>query len=364
MSATAQRPSSEARSVGVVDDTAGAMQAADRSGTPSPPLDPEQSVLRLSKPHHPPSIPRPPAGLLGDLPPLLSSPLDLGWVFSQIRDCPHSFADKAEALFIHGDMFRSTVPAPLRTAFGICARAVSTPAGGDRTMLFRVLDAETAELLNKPTPAASSNSSTLLDDLARLQAVVLYTIIRFFDGDLSQRILAERQEYLIRAQGLKLLQRADAELLRTTKARPNPQAGTSSGSWETWILAESIRRTVFIAFKLYTLYWTFKYGTCIETIAMSMLPLSIVPGSWSSRDVYLSHSDGERDGTTTYAEFEAICGTETKEDLGEFGELLIMSCRGAASLHEARQGFVDEVVSEDYRPWMASTAGSASGGEL
>jgi hypothetical protein len=54
-------------------------------------------------------------------------------------------------------------------------------------VLFHSLDAEIAELLS-PAPM-----STILEDLVRLQAAVLYQIIRIFFGGLEQRIVAERQ---------------------------------------------------------------------------------------------------------------------------------------------------------------------------
>ncbi|KAH8904770.1 hypothetical protein BR93DRAFT_952629 [Coniochaeta sp. PMI_546] len=199
--------------------------------------------------------------------PLLSGPADLGWVFDQIRDCPLSFANRAETIFIHKELFSSAMPLPLRTAFGICA-GVTYMNDRSRPVLFKVISAEISDLL-VPTP-----TSTLLEDLARLQAAVLYQIIRFYHGDLEQRIIAEQQEYLVRSFGLKLLHRADIEL---------PQRQTQP-SWEDWILAESIRRSVIVSFKLYTLYWTFRDGACRETTAISMLPVSTNPSSWTSRE--------------------------------------------------------------------------------
>lgn len=246
--------------------------------------------------------------MLGQLP-LLSGPADLGWVFDQIRDCPLSFANKAETIFIHRELFSSAMPLPLRTAFGICA-GVTYMNDRSRPVLFKVISAEISDLL-VPNP-----TSTLLEDLARLQAAVLYQIIRFYHGDLEQRIIAEQQEYLVRSFGLKLFHRADIEL---------PQRQTQP-SWEDWILAESIRRSVIVSFKLYTLYWTFRDGACRETTAISMLPVSINPSSWTSREVYIQYSD--RDQTTTYAEFSALWTAAPREVPHGFERLLLTSCRG------------------------------------
>ena len=64
-------------------------------------------------------------------------------------------------------------PPPLRAAFGICTGCVFIN-DCNQSVLFQSLDAEIGELLS-PAP-----TSTLLEDLVRLQAVVLYQIIKIF----------------------------------------------------------------------------------------------------------------------------------------------------------------------------------------
>jgi hypothetical protein len=245
-------------------------------------------------------------GVLGELEPV-STPLELGFVFDQIRDSPLIFADQGGTMFIHKDLFSSLLPARLRTAFCICAGAVSM-SESRRHILFKVINAEMSDIL------AEAPASTLPEQLARLQAAVLYQIIRFFQGNLEQRILAERQEFEVRSYALRLLQLADMEL---RQVQPN---------WECWVFTESIRRTVFIAFKIYTLYWSFKFGTCIETAAMRMLPVSAKPSSWVSREVYLQNTD--RDRTTTYGDYTTDCVTAPRPGLEAFERLLLTACTG------------------------------------
>ncbi|KAJ9145118.1 Zn(2)-C6 fungal-type DNA-binding domain-containing protein [Pleurostoma richardsiae] len=245
-------------------------------------------------------------GRLGELPPV-SGTMSLGWIFDRLRDCPLVFARQAETLFIHRDLFRDSFPRPLRAAFGICAGCAVMNERNQST-LFHALDAEMLELL------PSTPTSTLLEDLVRLQAAVLYEIVRLFYGGLEQRIVAERQEYLIRSHGLKLLQRADAEL------------GNAPRTWESWVLAESVRRTVVIAFKLYTTYSTFRGGTCTEIAALSILPVSTRPNLWSSRDAYLQHPD--RDETTTYGDFSCRQAVASRGNRETFEKMLVLGCTG------------------------------------
>lgn len=245
--------------------------------------------------------------------PLASGRLELGWAFDQILQCPLVFANEAETMFIHKDLFYSTFPMPLRTAFGICTGIVSSNERS-QSVLFGVIATEISDLL------IQAPESGLLVNLARLQASVLYQIIRFVYGNFYQRILAEQQEFLLKSYGLKLQRWVDTELHQT---EPN---------WEMWILAESIRRTVLIVFKLYTLYWAFRNGTCIDTNAIKMLPVSIKPSCWASHEIYLQCSD--RDGTTTYSDIAARWEVSSWKSLGTFEKVLLTSYYRTKTLND------------------------------
>ncbi|KAL7916900.1 hypothetical protein GGI35DRAFT_466389 [Trichoderma velutinum] len=268
-----------------------------------------QATAGVGRPHRQAT---PTTFCIGDEP-LASGRLELGWVFGQILQCPLVFANEAETIFIHKDLFHSTLPIPLRTAFGICTGIVSTNERS-QSALFGVIATEISDLL------AQGPEGELLGDLARLQASVLYQIIRFFYGNSYQYILAEQQEFLLRSYGLKLLHRVDKELRQMEL------------SWEMWILVESIRRTVIIVFKLYTLYWAFRNGACIETNAIKMLPVSVKPYCWASREIYLQCSD--RDQTMTYGDIVAGWEGSSWKSLGTFEKLLLIGFHGIMSFND------------------------------
>ncbi|KAF3057581.1 hypothetical protein CFAM422_012318 [Trichoderma lentiforme] len=216
-------------------------------------------------------------------------------------------------MFIHKDLFYSTLPIPLRIAFDICTGIMSSNERS-QSVLFGVIATEISDLLVRDP------ESGLLGDLARLQASVLYQIIRFVYGNICQHILAEQQEFLLKSYGLRLLRRVDTELHQMEP------------SWEMWILGESIRRTVIIVFKLYALYWAFRNGTCIDTNAIKMLPVSIKPSCWSSRETYLHCSD--RVKTTTYGDIAASWEVSSWKSLGTFEKLLLTSYYGIKNFND------------------------------
>ncbi|OAQ72792.1 Zn(2)-C6 fungal-type DNA-binding domain-containing protein [Pochonia chlamydosporia 170] len=246
-------------------------------------------------------------GHLGKLAPITASKT-WNWVFDQIRHCPQVFAERAETIFIHKSLHTNyQLPQPLRAAFGICTGTLS-PKESNRQLVFHVLDSEVVSLLT------SSLTLSLQEELYKLQAIVLYQIIRLFYGQIKERMLAERQEYLVRSYALKLLQLSNTEL------RDAPR------TWEKWILAESIRRTVYIAFKLYTSYSMSRYGLCSEIQAMNMLPISTNSGLW-----YSNEREGRqvpvRDDVMTYKDFAEFYGRTPRRIVEPFERLIIVGCK-------------------------------------
>jgi hypothetical protein len=255
-------------------------------------------------------------GNLGEISPVVSTP-ETAWMYNQIRGIPLAFARQAETLFIHKALYHNSFPQPLRAAFGICSACVSLNEA-NRSVLFQALNAEMSKLL---VPVSTSTPS-LLESLVTLQAAVLYQIIRLFYGGFEQRVLSERQEYLVRSYGLALLLRAETELQSVPR------------TWETWILAESIRRTVIIGFKSYTTYRHFVTGLCTEVGALKMLPVSTKPGLWNSRDVYLQHAD--RNNTTTHGDFVLIWSAAPRI-IESFEKFLVVAIKGA----EHVEGYIE-----------------------
>jgi hypothetical protein len=103
---------------------------------------------------------------------------------------------------------------------------------------------------------------SLLEHLARMQAMVLYQILWLSNSNIQQHAAAEQQKSLVGTWGLKLLQRANLELKDAQSKR------------EDWILLESIRRTVMVTFMLHGVYSILHYGVCLELLTSAVLPVS------------------------------------------------------------------------------------------
>lgn len=247
------------------------------------------------------------SGFLGELPPVRGAGR---WqlVHEMIEEFPLAFATKAETIFINRSQLEDHMSRPLRSAFGICAGSLSMTERS-KPFLFKAIDAEVADLLSP------KGERTLLDDLATLQAAVLYQTIRLYHGAVEHRITAERQEFLLRSYALTVLHRADIELQH------------SSRTWEMWILAESIRRTVLIVFKLYTMYWAFKNGVCFEIEGLQVLPVAICPQLWrpEAKEGFYEHPDA--DIVLTHEDFTNAYGANPPIGVDPFHDMLLLGCK-------------------------------------
>jgi hypothetical protein len=111
------------------------------------------------------------------------------------------------------------------------------------SVIFKVIEARVADLV------AASPPTTLPESLAETQALLLYQIIRLFDGDIAARASGELLIPYLETAPLNLLTyvRFDIELAEAATLPLYPVQEICE-FWESWILHETARRTVFTVF--------------------------------------------------------------------------------------------------------------------
>ncbi|KAI3393351.1 hypothetical protein diail_4432 [Diaporthe ilicicola] len=273
------------------------------------------------------------------------------WVIGELQRCPRDLATRGETLFLHRQLYRddAATPRAIRAALGTSA-AFCMLQEDRRQLLFRALDAEVLELLSDPplvvdvgddgqshssggksTIACGGgiNGLTLVDELARLQALLLYQMMRLFGGGLEQRLVMEQQRCLMTAWALQLLRRSRAELGGGGGGGGGGGDGGLEDCWHIWIVAESIRRTVMVVFMFYAMYSLATQGVCDELPTLSRLPVSAAPDSWHSEAAYVARSGGgESLQTLTYEEYTQRWMVSPPERLDLFDKFLLVPCKG------------------------------------
>lgn len=285
-------------------------------------------------------------GGLGELQRVEGSTDSWRWVIGELKRCPVELATRGETLFLHKNLYRGAMPRAIRAALGNSA-AFCMLDEDKRNLLFQAVDAEVLELLSTPPlmneeenqnqgrgglgvvgaggTSGTSNGLTLMDELARLQAFTLYQMMRIFGGGLEQRFVVEQQRDLLTTWALQLLRRSMAEL----GGGGHRARGGDTHDWHTWILAESIRRTVMVVYMFYGMYSLSTQGFCVELPTLAKLPVSKAPASWHSEAAYMAlNSEGETPQTSTYEEYTDSWMNSPPGKIDPFEKFLMVSCKG------------------------------------
>jgi hypothetical protein len=175
------------------------------------------------------------------------------YAVERFKSFPTQLVLRGQNPFIHNRLLGKHLSKPLSRILGICS-FYQMKSEANKHLVYSTIQQYADELINVP-PMAESD----MDLLAVAQTWILLQIIRLFDGDIRQRSNAEHAHPFFLNSIHRLQQRMKSvkdpgqdltSILRTQ----------GSDAWETWSLAESVRRTVILGHSLYGLYSFLKNG--------------------------------------------------------------------------------------------------------
>lgn len=237
------------------------------------------------------------------------------WAITQslrsIRSFPQMFARSRKTPFIHQCLYDAYLPNAIQDAFAVSA-GYCTKTAETEDMSLRILEAKAASLVDQV------NQATPLEELlASIQALILFHILQLFDGDIRQRSIADRNMDTLRAWTTRL--KVQAEDLRP------------AASWQEWIFAESIRRTVIFSTLLDGLYSVLKVGYCTKVKELSMLPFDPRAQVWNhnTRTAWFAEYSQMGSDVVLYGDFSmAWENGRVLGELDEFQKLILVPCVG------------------------------------
>lgn len=109
------------------------------------------------------------------------------YTVKRIKSYPSLLVRQGQTPFIHSSSYRNTLPRAIQDVLGACA-LYGEKRETNQPLVFGVISAGADRLLNDyPLVGLAA-----MEQLAAVQALVLYQIIRLFDGDIRRRADAER----------------------------------------------------------------------------------------------------------------------------------------------------------------------------
>ncbi|KAJ5796987.1 uncharacterized protein N7518_005527 [Penicillium psychrosexuale] len=170
----------------------------------------------------------------------------------RLKAFPNAFVSEGKTAFIHQGLYESYIPQPIQDILGVCA-LYGGKTVANQGLVYRIITQLADRLM------VDYAHSSAVDQLASVQAMALLQIIRLFDGDIRQRADAERTEPHF-VELIRQLQHRSQQLEGTEGNTTCPISSEATESWQSWLFAESLRRTIIVGYTLQGLYCFLKNG--------------------------------------------------------------------------------------------------------
>ncbi|KAK2590880.1 hypothetical protein QQS21_011434 [Conoideocrella luteorostrata] len=173
----------------------------------------------------------------------------LQFAIDEIKKAPSSMILETQTPWCHPLLYRDGMPKSMQDAHASCAlylakNAVNAP------IIMQAIETNASSLLLSPPPSTAD----LLPILAYTQSLILYQIIRLFDGGISARSSAERTIPALEHSAMCLLAHVRFDLEPPSTELPLYPLAPTISFWHDWIVQESARRTLLFCFFFLQVY--------------------------------------------------------------------------------------------------------------
>jgi hypothetical protein len=256
---------------------------------------------------------------------------------------PRAFVEQGQTMFIHRMQFQQTSRPALQDAMSACA-LYSMRTSATQTLVFQNIEQKCRQLI------ASTNAQSVsqVDLLAALQALILYQMIRLFDGDIRLRACAESDLRIMLVWTVQLrtsMCNAAPRTLAAPSARDsNISTSEYNANWQSWLVEESIRRTVITAFMLNGVYrFLALHYDCPAEVGVFFTAQTALWGAQSESGWRRAQEEKDRLEVRVTNREELMAKTKPS-DLEELGVLIVAMMWGL----EATQEWLGRDASEKY----------------
>ncbi|KUJ16651.1 uncharacterized protein LY89DRAFT_618012 [Mollisia scopiformis] len=232
-------------------------------------------------------------------------PHQIEYCVFELRRCVLSLAMESRAPFIHSDLYHDTMPDTYQDLLSICS-LYNQKTETNSMIVFRMLFIKLKKLIS------SSRTFTQPEDwLLAVQTLIIYQIIRVFDGDKKQEELADQ----------------DFDLLENWSRKLQEVDVGRSTSHHQWLLMESIRRTLMVSVLFRCLYKILKDGMSDLVPVMAALPVSENTDDWD-------RVEGPRriPSLVTYTSYVKDWNEGKVTTVDAYEMLLLKACRHAITI--------------------------------
>jgi hypothetical protein len=233
------------------------------------------------------------------------------------------FVRTGSSFFVHSSVYGRNVDLPpsLRHAYSICCSyKVRTEA--ECPFVERILENE-IETISHQQPA-----TTLKDNLALLQTMLLYYIMVIFGGAIHRQTFVDKSEILL-AHQTALVETEELSTRQTMTILTKTGLLSVEEMRSQWLLCESARKVIVFSYLAREIRHVLRFGTCYLLRNLIALPVSNMLPDVGEHGTDASNIDFYQSGhIVSYDEFVHYWETGNLSRTDEFSHLLVAACKG------------------------------------
>jgi hypothetical protein len=260
------------------------------------------------------------------------SSIDLSRALRRVIDWLSQWVETGSNPFMHMELWRDCFPQPIQGAYmAMSAYLHKTPLNAH--IVNRVIEEKVTRLVAQGLKAESSATSNTLDNLARVQALLVYQCIGLYDGDVRLKHLAERHIPVLEAWVVILMQQASRFLSSGSPVFAVPEAQLAktvpphNQLWYSWILAESVRRSWLVTAGIQGIYklLVLNPGSAASAPCMGGTIFTSRKGFWeaSSAEAWEKACSERYAGLVRLTETEKLFEMVPREEISDFAKLAL-----------------------------------------
>ncbi|KAL4900078.1 hypothetical protein BDW74DRAFT_188656 [Aspergillus multicolor] len=243
----------------------------------------------------------------------------ISFLVTGVSSLPLTFARDLKTHFIHPELWpcgastSGTLPPPIRDIHTLCQFFTQAQ---DTSTFLSLLRQKIVYHYKRITTTSTTNFT---DTLASAQALVLAQCM-LIATEGSDVPYSETTSTMLLSLGQKLYQQAPIQLPSTLPPR------------RAWLFAESVRRTIIVAFMLRSVYSLQKRNYSVRTPFVDSLPFDIRTDLWDGdpHSVGMEQTEDSSDCIVSLHQYSGMLEAGIVHGISPFGGLILAACRGKA----------------------------------
>ncbi|KAE8418583.1 hypothetical protein BDV36DRAFT_282853 [Aspergillus pseudocaelatus] len=217
--------------------------------------------------------------------------------------------------FIHPDLCQNREASTVyQNVQSLCKLHAQASQGDNTTALAPLLQQHCAELLRK-----SGHPASFQELLAIIQSLLILQCLLVLDERTDDGPYSETISTMLSNVGRRLWQQAPIQLSHTLSPR------------EAWLFAESVRRTIIVAFMLRSVYSLLKRNYSVRTPFVDSLPFDVRTPLWDTE-----HEDWDDttpvslENMVSLQQYSTLLESGAVHGISPFSALILAACKGKA----------------------------------